>query len=456
MLSAPPETSRLDVWKGFARTTKSDTNTNTTANTAAANTNSTASADSTSTLLLPGAKDGPDGGGDALHMCIPGIESPMSKQNLAMYVENIQHHLALGVEHIHLAATYTWGSSNMNLFVEAMGEYIRDGLVSVVSAAGDADLVYGLLGMSMHRDNVKIFYVNMCLYLTKGMVDYLAIWDIDEYFIPKLPHHTVMDVIHAQEAPAGGRGMTPLVEAESDAWQLTNSWKGGPGWADGDGHAFCYLQMHSEVLFRPKDSKMKADSATPWAGMRFTRQPETKMGLAFKKPILPTRIIFQAGLHMAGGCRLEHPWSGCPPDHPKGEFCLSTKFGHRYGYTVLREPVYNVTDFSFEQRFDGLIMDKDTRAVDEDSAAVLYHVQLHRHFFTSNSPANSTNDYVKRFYPRVVEGLRARGLELAVTLPGRIRSRGIEVDAALNWQDFDEFYDAVKAKKHRRRRRTVR
>lgn len=189
------------------------------------------------------------------------------------------------------------------------------------------------------------------------------------------------------------------------------------------------------------------------------------MGLAFKKPILPTRLIFQAGLHMAGGCRLDPPFSGCRTpgrDQPslnsslsilkqegeeqEGEFCLSTKFGHRYGYTVRREPVYNVTDFSFEQRFDGLIMDKDTRAIDEDTAAVLYHVQLHRHYFTSSRRENSTNEYVRRFYPSVVQGLRDRGQELLVTLPGRIRSKGVEADAALGWEDFEGFYDEVKRK----------
>lgn len=431
MLSAPREASRLDVWKGFDR--KAET--------------------------LPGAKAGPEGGGDDVHMCVPGIESPMSKQNLAMYAENVQHHLDLGVQHVHLAATYTWGSTNMDLFMEAFGGLIAEGRVSVVSAAGDEDLVYGLLGMSMHRDNVKIFYVNMCLYLTKGMVDYLAIWDVDEYFIPMLPHHTIMDVIRAQQPT---KPMVPLVEADLDPWQLTKTWRGGPGWADGDGHAFCYLQMHSEVLFRPEGSKARADSVTPWVGMRFTREPETKMGLAFKKPILPTRVIFQAGLHMAGGCKLEHPWSGCPADHPKEDFCLSTKFAHRYGYSIRREPVYNATDFSFEQRFDGLIMDKDTRAIDEDTQAVLYHVQLHRHYFTSASHENSTNQYVARFYPRVVRSLRAGGLELPVVLPTRLRSRGVETDEALGWQDFDEFYDAVKrgqtgvqqrAPSRRRRRR---
>jgi hypothetical protein len=415
MLSAPKETSRLDVWKGF---------------------------DAKATTL-PGAKNGPDQGGDDVHMCVPGIESPMSKQNLAMYIENIQHHLDLGVKHIHLAGTYTWGSTNMDLFVEAFSGYIEDGLVSIVSAAGDEDLVYGLLGMSMHRDNVKIFYVNMCLYLTKGMVDYLAIWDVDEYFVPMLPHHTIMDVIHAQEP---SKPMIPLVEADNDPWKLTTSWKGGPGWADGDGHAFCYLQMHSEVLFRPKESKARADSVTPWVGMRFTRAPETKMGLAFKKPILPTRIIYQAGLHMAGGCKLDFPWSGCPADYPKDDFCLSTKFGHRYGYSIVREPEYNATDFSFEQRFDGLIMDKDTRAIDENSQAVLYHVQLHRHYFTSASNENSTNEYVTRFYPKVVESMRKRGMELNVIIPSKIRSRGVETDAALGWEEFDEFYDVVKRK----------
>ena len=45
--------------------------------------------------------------------------------------------------------------------------------------------------------------------------------------------------------------------------------------------------------------------------------------------------------------------------------------------------------------------------------------------------------------------MRQSGMELNVIIPNRIRSRGIEVDEALGWIDYDEFYDEVKNKVRR-------
>ena len=100
----------------------------------------------------------------------------------------------------------------------------------------------------------------MYLYLTKGMVDYLAVWDIDEYFIPKLPHHTIMDVISAQEAPQPLRPWA--VSTQPHSQQALH--KPGPGWADADGHPFCYLMLSSECIFSSLGYPEVFDPLKPW------------------------------------------------------------------------------------------------------------------------------------------------------------------------------------------------
>ena len=204
--------------------------------------------------LLPGEE-----GGDMLYMSVPGIESTVSQFTLPMYLEFLQHHYLLGVEHVFMAGSYAWNGAMMSNFLVATQSFIADGLLSVNSQAGDNfDLLYSFLGGSLDRDTVKIFHVNMYLYLTKGMVDYLGVWDIDEYFIPQLPHHTILDVIRAAEAPAP---LTPF-PLDADPWEINH--KPGPGWADGDAHPFCYLMLSSECIFSSLGYPEVFDPMKPW------------------------------------------------------------------------------------------------------------------------------------------------------------------------------------------------
>ena len=366
-----------------------------------------------------------------VHLCVPGFESPMSKRSLAVYAEFLQHHINVGFQHIHVAAAYKWGETNMDLFTESFQGYVSDGLLSIVSMSGDADRVPGFLGLSVDRDVVKVIFVNMCLYLTKGMVDYLAVWDIDEYFIPQLPSHSIQEVIQSAESR---QPLSPL-PSTADPFELVDSWRGGRGWADGDGHPFCYLRLLSESLYRSRDIPVKSDFFYPWIGNRYKAGPEKDHSMNFEKAILPTRKIFQAGLHTGAGCKLDYPFSGCTMDR-KEEFCTVDKHSQRYGYTIIREPFYNTTDFSFEQRFDGFIFNKDAKTLDQATEGFLFHVQIHRDYLKSDSLTSSQNLYVTRFYPSMLKGLRQRGMEIRVILPGSLKNPDEEIDELLGWREF--------------------
>lgn len=402
MLTTPPHASELDLWKGSPYSSK------------------------------PSKMD-------ELHMCVPGIESAISKSTIAIYSEFFEHHYLLGVDHIHAAVTYTWNGPNMKLFLGLFRKYIQSGRMSVTSTAGDIDGMYGLFGMNMERDNVKVFNVNMCLYLAKGVADYVAIWDVDEYFIPKPPHHTIMDVIRLAESPTPLQPFSPT----ADPFQVFPTWKGGRGWADLDGHPFCYLMMSSEALYRASTSSDKPTAESPWVGDRFTLGPEVKSSLKFKKPIIPTRKIFQAALHMVGGCKLDYPWNGCPPppvtpQNSSDNFCYVEFPRQRYGLTINRTN-NAILDFSFEQRFDGLILDKDAKKIEMETQGVIYHFQVHRGFHTSSSHQNSTNDYVKYWYPKVRNALLKNGYEIFVRLPSHIPF-GQKPDERFQWPEISEVY----------------
>ena len=47
---------------------------------------------------------------DSLYLCVPGMESVLTRQTLPLYLEFVQYHLLLGVNHIFIAASYTWYS----------------------------------------------------------------------------------------------------------------------------------------------------------------------------------------------------------------------------------------------------------------------------------------------------------------------------------------------------------
>ena len=69
----------------------------------------------------------------------------------------------------------------------------------------------------------------------------MAIWDFDEFFIPKGTNKNMLDVID------NAYSVTPLDPTISSPIGLNSSmmvdWEGGRGWADGARHPLCHLQL---------------------------------------------------------------------------------------------------------------------------------------------------------------------------------------------------------------------
>jgi hypothetical protein len=114
---------------------------------------------------------------DNLYMCVPGMETPPSKSSLPVYLEFIQHHLLLGVNHIFLSSLFAWNKTHMDTMLRVLDSFIKEGSVSMSSSSGDNfDYVYSTAGLVWSRDNVKNFFVNFCTYFSKGVADYVAVW----------------------------------------------------------------------------------------------------------------------------------------------------------------------------------------------------------------------------------------------------------------------------------------
>ena len=366
MLSLPPQASMFDSWKGYG-----------------------ASSPSNSTKLT-------------VHMCTPGMETPPGRRILPLFLEFIQHHLLLGVDHIFLSANFHWGSRRMITLLRLFRTYISEGSVTMASQAGDnVDYMASVYGIYWKRNVLKLMQINMCLYLSKGVADYVGVWDLDEFFIPRLPYNNMIDVIRSMEStvPISYPDMNGVFSSTSKLW------RGGPGLADGDGHPFCYISLQSVVLLQRSND---FDDAHPWIGQRFTHGPEgpdtnitRRMG--FKKLILPTRNILQAGLHDAGGCVMPVSWN------PSG-FNLEQRDNISF--------LYN------NHLFNETVWDRDSKVVNRDSEAVIYHYySTHRqHYPVSMRPVsidalNRENEYVKRFFEGVMNELTERDLIKYVSLP---------------------------------------
>lgn len=159
-LSVPKQASKFNAWQNFPQ-----------------NSRRTDSRTSEEHELLK--SDSQDYNDPVVHMCVPGFETHISQRSLTVYAEFLQHHILIGVNHMFVAGPYAWGGQNMANFLAAFRTFIDEGKLTVSSLAEsiEEEYLYSILGATIDRDNVKVFHVSSCLYLSKGVADYVAVWD---------------------------------------------------------------------------------------------------------------------------------------------------------------------------------------------------------------------------------------------------------------------------------------
>ena len=87
--------------------------------------------------------------------------TPSTPQTLSVYLEFIQHHLLMGASHIFISAPYAWGGKLMTSLQRILRTYIEDGSLTMHSQAdNDEDHLYGILGLSLDKDFLRLLQVS--------------------------------------------------------------------------------------------------------------------------------------------------------------------------------------------------------------------------------------------------------------------------------------------------------
>jgi hypothetical protein len=335
----------------------------------------------------------------------------------------------MGVDHIFMTALFQWNSPHMKLLLRVFEQYILEGKVSVNSQCGDPyDHVYTFGGIAWGRDNIKTFQVNFCNYLSKGTARYVGVWDYDEHFYPLGNYTSMKEVIYDVDTIA------PIPYFHPDdivLEEVLQTWTGGKGLADGDGHPLCYMVLNSAVTL---NDEIPTDS--PWIGHRYDHGWEP-LGhlLGYQKSIRPTAKIFSGGLHLGGACKLPKEWNGgCNLD-----ICASFKPSVQRQSTFSNGTIFN---FNLDHRFDEAVFDTDAKLINPLNQALINHIQFHRpEYETSKSVLNSEGLYSAKFFPKVFSELQRRGLDLPISLPETVSIPFPPPDHT--WLEFGKFCNGL-------------
>ena len=249
----------------------------------------------------------------------------------------------------------------------------------------DDDFVFTTGGMAWSRAYSKVIEVNLCTALFRGMAHYVAVWDVDEYFIPLSPSLTIQDVI--------------------DPMAASND-----GMADGENHPYCYFHFQSHVLANDP-TNFRAYYKPQWVGDNFAHMVERQgthwADMGYVKSISPLDRIFQMGLHVPGACRIPDParYTTCA-ELSNTSMCE----GHfpapgGKGMPTPPRPMHHI---------DEHVKLEDAKFSNPNTTAVVYHVMMQRSAAAQefNYSRQHRNEYVSRFYPRVKAALVERGYDL--------------------------------------------
>ena len=193
------------------------------------------------------------------------------------------------------------------------------------------------------------------------MARYLAVFDADEFFLPQGSHTTYQSVL-SQLAPhhvipePSSYPPTTLEKMEQE-FSVQKGGGRGVGWADKDGHPYCYFAVESYILTKQRRNYV-VDPHNPWIGVRYPHGPEpindqSTRRFRYSRIIIPTDRIFQATFNLAGACKLPLAWTTCyEPIKPFSVEVLGTRAAGMLTKQQQKELVHNGNEHPQLQTFD--------------------------------------------------------------------------------------------------------
>ena len=131
---------------------------------------------------------------------------------------------------------------------------------------------------------MKALQINTCLYLAKGMAEYVNVLDIDEFFIPQGKHYNYADVLQTAEnsGDAKNEGYSGDTDDNDDRDDRGNVDEGDDRdgrdgaeeasaavvFADNQAHPACFFSIDSEVFM----NRISDDRHHVWIGERYVEE----------------------------------------------------------------------------------------------------------------------------------------------------------------------------------------
>lgn len=121
-------------------------------------------------------------------LCVGLLNAPLSSIVLTPLLESLQHHYNIGITHIFLLVSYSYHSKYMSQLCFILRQYIHQGLLSVISSAGDMlDRVSSTKGMVWGDIFLRNYFQTVYLFLLKSNDErYISYLSLSDFIIPTL------------------------------------------------------------------------------------------------------------------------------------------------------------------------------------------------------------------------------------------------------------------------------
>lgn len=287
-----------------------------------------------------------------------------------MYLrEFVQHHINIGFHQVAIGLQLQPKKTSLELQEDWKFFHDSRKALQPYLQRGWAILVPLTLGeFFCGTDKLKLPFYNMALYHYKGLAKYIAIWDIDEYWLPTHPDDN--DLLQSYHQPSSSRS---VLVSQDPLWQESNYSKtlsiSQVTQAIENYHAmhgcssdedWCFHGFPAFKAFARRPSQTNGQ----WLQQRFELRDKDRTFIR-RKSISKTHDVFLKGLHEPGSCRGkpmqsdEHGWlpTYLDPGNPKdfsrrrtnpfpAEYQLSR--GHNATFTSSNSKAHCIRGFVME------------------------------------------------------------------------------------------------------------
>jgi hypothetical protein len=139
------------------------------------------------------------------------------------------------------------------------------GKVSLMSQTGDGVYdVRSVGGLEFSDYAIEVIQINTCLFLSKGIAEYLFVVASHEFFIPQGDNWSFQDVFSSIAAKTD---IGPKDEKTLSIWQKSKA-DDSQARARKHAHPNCYISVASDIVYNPV-ALDPTDVGDPWIGLRY-------------------------------------------------------------------------------------------------------------------------------------------------------------------------------------------